>query len=243
METQDLNLGVSKEISQGIQLEESWRTKLGEEFKKDYMVKLKAFLKSRYDQGATIYPRGSLYFAALNATPFDQVKAVIIGQDPYHGPGQAHGLCFSVQPGVALPPSLRNIYKEMESDLGISTPTHGCLTSWSEQGVLLLNSVLTVEQGKAGAHQNKGWELFTDAIVAALNESEKPLAFILWGSYAQKKAKAVDRSRHLVVESVHPSPLSAHRGFFGTKPFSAVNDFLSEKNRQPIDWSLPTSYT
>ncbi len=226
-------------MQNNIDLEPSWKHRLEDEFAKDYMQELKSFLKERYDSGATIYPRGKDYFAALNKTPFDKVKVVIIGQDPYHGPNQAHGLCFSVQPGIQSPPSLKNIFKELQADVSTETPNHGCLNHWAEQGVLLLNSVLTVEKGQAGAHQKKGWERFTDRVVEELNKSENPIAFILWGSYAQKKAASVDRNKHLVLESVHPSPLSAHRGFFGSKPFSKVNNFLRERKLETIDWQLP----
>jgi uracil-DNA glycosylase len=186
-----------------------------------------------------IFPRGTEYFAALNACPFDRVKVVILGQDPYHGPGQAHGLSFSVRPGVQIPPSLTNIFKEIQSDLGLEPPTHGYLQHWAEQGVLLLNSTLTVEARRAGSHQKKGWENFTDAVIRHLNRERDHLAFVLWGSYAQKKASFVDQTRHLVLKSVHPSPLSAHRGFFGSKHFSKINAYLTEHGQTPIDWSLP----
>ncbi len=229
----------STQKSTGIQLESSWREALSEEFRKDYMLSLKEFLKSQYDSGRTIFPRGKEYFAAMNATPLDQVKVVIIGQDPYHGPRQAHGLSFSVLPGVKPPPSLLNIFKELKSDLGCAPPDHGCLITWAQQGVLLLNSVLTVEHGRAGSHQGKGWEKFTDQVVQVLNQSERRLAFILWGSYAQKKGKILDRKKHYVLEGVHPSPLSAHKGFFGTRPFSKVNAFLKKTGQPEIDWCLP----
>lgn len=222
-----------------IKLHNSWKARLQDEFSKPYMQSLRKFLLNEKQKGKNIFPKGNEYFAALNATPFDHVKVVIIGQDPYHGMGQAHGLCFSVQKGTQLPPSLQNIFKELRSDLGIEIPSHGCLTNWAEQGVLLLNAVLTVEEGKAAAHQGKGWELFTDEVIRHLNEEKDGLVFLLWGSYAQKKAAFVDRKKHLVIESPHPSPLSAHRGFFGTKPFSKINQFLSSKGRQPIEWQLP----
>lgn len=202
------------------------------------MRKLKNFLTAEYQAGKTIYPRGEEYFAALNLTPFDKVKVVIVGQDPYHGPGQAHGLCFSVHDGVRLPPSLQNIFKELHADLGVKIPQSGSLKKWAEQGVLLLNAVLTVEDGKAASHQGRGWEEFTDKIIHVLNEEKESLVFILWGSYAQKKAAFVDRKKHLVLESVHPSPLSAHRGFFGTKPFSKTNAYLRSKGLGEIDWTL-----
>lgn len=221
-----------------IKLEESWKKRLHDEFDAPYMEKLRAFLLKEKAQHKTIYPRGSEYFAALNTTPFDKVKVVILGQDPYHGPGQAHGLSFSVRQGVAPPPSLVNIYKELESDLKIPRPTHGLLESWAQQGVLLLNSVLTVESGRAASHQGKGWELFTDRIIHLLAEEREHLAFVLWGSYAQKKGAFIDRKKHLVIESPHPSPLSAHRGFLGSKPFSKINQYLSAHATPPIRWQL-----
>lgn len=221
-----------------ISLNETWLTQLRSEFQKDYMVHLKTFLKNELDQKKIIYPKGSDYFSALNLTPFDQVKVVIVGQDPYHGPGQAHGLCFSVKDPVPPPPSLENIFKELASDLGVPRPKSGDLTHWAKQGVLLLNSVLTVEAGKAGAHQGKGWETFTDEIISRLNRERSHLVFILWGSYAQKKAQQVDRGRHLVLTSAHPSPLSSYRGFFGSKPFSKTNEYLLKNGIAPIDWGL-----
>jgi len=224
-----------------IKLEESWKAALAPEFAKDYMTQLSVFLREELAAGKTIYPKGSEYFAALDHTPVDKVKVVILGQDPYHGPGQAHGLCFSVQPGVAVPPSLVNIYKEMEDDLGIVPARHGCLLSWADQGVLLLNSVLTVQAHNAASHQGQGWEIFTDAIVAELNDKHDNLVFILWGSYAQKKGAKIDQKRHLVIKSVHPSPLSSYRGFFGSKPFSKTNAYLQAMGKTPIDWQLPNS--
>jgi uracil-DNA glycosylase len=221
------------------QIDETWREQIGSEFKKDYMLALKSFLRQEYSQGKTIYPQKSEYFAAFNQTPFDQVKVVILGQDPYHGPGQAHGLCFSVKPGVPTPPSLQNIYKELREDLGIEPAGHGFLNSWANQGVLLLNSVMTVEQGQAASHRNRGWEIFTDSVIAALNEREKPMVFILWGSYAQKKGAIVDSQKHLILKGPHPSPLSAHRGFFGCRHFSKANDFLIANGQSPVDWELP----
>jgi uracil-DNA glycosylase len=188
-----------------------------------------------------IYPPGSQWFAAFNSTPFDQVRLVILGQDPYHGAGQAHGLCFSVLPGVKVPPSLANIYKELADDLGIVPPDHGCLTSWAQQGVLLLNATLTVEQANAGAHQGKGWEQFTDRAIRALNDQRQGIVFLLWGSYAQKKGAFIDQSRHLVLKSVHPSPLSAYRGFLGCKHFSAANQYLQQQGQSGIDWQLPSA--
>lgn len=221
-----------------IKLESSWKKRLQPEFEKDYMKQLKEFLKSEQKEKKTIYPQGTEYFAALNHTPFENVKVVIMGQDPYHGPGQAHGLSFSVRDGVALPPSLLNIYKELEGDLGIPRIKNGSLVHWADQGVLLLNSVLTVEGGKAASHQGRGWEKFTDKIISLINEEKENVVFILWGAYAQKKAAFVDRKKHFVIESVHPSPLSSHRGFFGSKPFSKANEFLISKGLKPIDWSL-----
>lgn len=218
------------------QLDPTWKNVLDEEFTKPYMVNLKKFLVQSYDNKKVIYPKKSEYFAALNTTPIDAVKVVIIGQDPYHGPGQAHGLCFSVQKGIKPPPSLVNIFKELKSDLNIDPPDHGCLTHWAEQGVLLLNAVLTVEKGKAASHQGKGWETFTDKIIEVLNQKDEPIAFILWGSYAQKKGQLIDRKKHFVITSPHPSPLSAHRGFFGSRPFSKINQFLEKTGRSPINW-------
>lgn len=223
-----------------IKLSASWLAQLETEFSKSYMVELKSFLQTQMQKKKTIYPKSSQFFAALEATDFENVKVVILGQDPYHGPGQAHGLCFSVQKGVALPPSLQNIYKELETDLGIKPCSHGYLQSWAEQGVLLLNSVLSVEAGRAASHQGKGWEIFTDAIIRELNEKRENLVFILWGSYAQKKANFVDRKKHLVIESPHPSPLSSYRGFFGSKPFSKTNEWLKRHNLKPIDWVVPS---
>lgn len=227
------------EKNREVRLHASWKAVLADEFSKDYMLALKAFLLKRKQSGCVIYPPGPQIFNALDCTPFNAVKVVILGQDPYHGPGQAHGLCFSVQPGVATPPSLQNIYKEMEKDLGIKQPPHGCLLSWAEQGVLLLNSVLTVEAAQAGSHQGKGWEMFTDQIISALNQQREHLVFLLWGSYAQKKGAFIDRNKHLVLESPHPSPLSAHRGFFGNRHFSTANSYLIENGLSPINWQLP----
>ncbi len=222
-----------------IQLHESWLSRLQAEFEAEYMQQLRAFLLQRKQAGAVVFPPGGEIFAALNTTPFDQVKVVILGQDPYHGPGQAHGLCFSVKPGVAVPPSLLNIYKELHSDIGFEIPRHGYLMPWAEQGVLLLNAVLTVERGRAGAHQNKGWEKFTDAVIQHLNAERRGLVFLLWGSYAQKKAAFVDRNRHLVLSSPHPSPLSASRGFFGCRHFSQANQYLQQNDQAAVDWQLP----
>lgn len=223
---------------QNVKLEPTWLEVLGEEFDQPYMTQLKEFLVSQKSAGKTIYPTGSNWFSAFNSTPFDQVKVVILGQDPYHGPNQAHGLCFSVLPGVAIPPSLRNMYQELHSDLGITPPNHGCLTQWAEQGVLLLNATLTVEQGNAGAHQGQGWEQFTDRAVQVLNEQREGLVFLLWGSYAQKKGALIDTTKHRVLKAPHPSPLSAYRGFFGCKHFSMTNQYLNEQGLAPIDWQL-----
>lgn len=222
-----------------IALHESWKAPLLPEFNSDYMAALKSFLVAEKAAGKTIYPKGSEWFRALDLTPLDKVRVVILGQDPYHGPGQAHGLCFSVKPGIRPPPSLLNIYKELESDLGIPRPRHGFLEHWAEQGVLLLNSVLTVEMAKAASHSQKGWERFTDAVVAQVNTKREPVAFMLWGAYAQKKGSFLDASRHLILKAAHPSPLSAHNGFLGCKHFSKCNAFLESNGQQPIDWRLP----
>ena len=221
-----------------IKLHDSWKSALQGQFDAPYMAALKDFLSAERSAGKTIYPKGSDWFAALDATPLENVRVVILGQDPYHGEGQAHGLCFSVPHGVRPPPSLVNIYKEMKNDLGFDPPNHGNLKSWAEQGVLLLNSVLTVEANKAASHQGKGWERFTDAIIQLVNDQPHPVVFTLWGSYAQKKAAFVDSSKHLILKSVHPSPLSAYNGFFGTKPFSKANAFLKSRGRGEIDWRL-----
>ena len=221
-----------------IQMEESWKEKLGEEFQKTYMIELREFLKGEYTRGKVIYPSKSQYFIAFTLTPFYQVKVVILGQDPYHGPGQAHGLCFSVKEGVRLPPSLVNIYQELKTDMGVDNGNHGDLTSWARQGVLLLNSVLTVERGLAASHNNRGWEKLTDRVIEVLNERQQPVVFMLWGSYAQRKAGFVDTHKHLILKSPHPSPLSAHRGFFGCRHFSKANDFLIENKMLPIDWEI-----
>jgi len=231
-------------VGQGeVRLDASWLDVLGKEFDQPYMRQLKAFLQQQKNNGKVIYPPGAQWFSAFNDTPFDKVRVVILGQDPYHGPDQAHGLCFSVLPGVKVPPSLANIYKELASDLGITQPNHGCLTSWAKQGVLLLNATLTVEQADAGAHQGKGWEQFTDQAIRAINDQSEAAVFLLWGSYAQKKGAFIDQSRHLVLKSVHPSPLSAYRGFLGCKHFSATNNYLQQHGRQPIDWQLPSEET
>lgn len=221
-----------------IQLEASWLEQLGNEFEQEYMQQLKQFLSKEKQQRKVIYPSSSLWFNAFNTTPFDQVKVVILGQDPYHGPDQAHGLCFSVLPGVRFPPSLLNIFKELQTDVDFTMPSHGCLQSWAEQGVLLLNATLTVEQGNAGSHQGRGWETFTDKAISCLNENREGLVFLLWGSYAQKKGQLIDTNKHYVLKAPHPSPLSAHRGFFGCRHFSQTNTYLSEHGLEPIDWNL-----
>jgi uracil-DNA glycosylase len=220
-----------------IRLDPSWKNRLENEFAQPYMVSLRQFLLERKRSGAVIYPPGDQIFNAMNSTSFEAVKVVILGQDPYHGPGQAHGSCFSVRDGVALPPSLINIYQELKDDLGSSRPVSGNLQNWAEQGVLLLNAVLTVEQGRAGAHQGKGWEQFTDRIVCELNEGREHLVFMLWGSYAMKKGAVIDRDRHLVLTAPHPSPLSAHRGFFGCRHFSKANAWLEKHGGIPISWA------
>lgn len=220
-------------------LEPSWLNVLGGEFDQPYMQQLREFLVQQKGAGRVIYPPSSQWFSAFNSTPFDQVRVVILGQDPYHGPNQAHGLCFSVMPGVKVPPSLMNIFKELQDDLAVQPPAHGCLTSWAEQGVLLLNATLTVEQANAGAHQGKGWERFTDQAIRALNDQRDGIVFLLWGSYAQKKGAFIDQSRHLVLKSVHPSPLSAYRGFLGCKHFSMANNYLQQEGQPAIDWQLP----
>jgi uracil-DNA glycosylase len=221
-----------------VTLHESWKAPLTPEFDAPYMGALKEFLLGEKAKGKRIFPKGAEWFHALDATPMDQVRVVILGQDPYHGEGQAHGLCFSVKQGVKPPPSLINIYKEMKSDLGLEPPPHGNLEAWARQGVLLLNSVLTVEAGLAASHQGKGWERFTDAVIRLVNDQLRPVVFILWGAYAQRKAAFVNRNRHLVLTSAHPSPLSAHNGFFGSKPFSKTNEFLIAHGQNPIDWDL-----
>ena len=222
-----------------VRLEPGWKARVGDYLQRPDMQELSAFLRKEKAAGKHIFPPGPRIFSALDATPFDQVKVVILGQDPYHGAGQAHGLCFSVLPGVPVPPSLLNIYKEIERDLGVPRPDHGCLLPWARQGVLLLNAVLTVEAGKAGSHQGKGWEGFTDHVVDTLNREREGLVFLLWGSYAQAKGKVIDPRRHKVLKAPHPSPLSAHRGFSGCGHFSAANAYLARQGLGPIDWSLP----
>jgi len=229
--------------TQQIKLHESWLEPLRSEFEQPYMRDLKQFLLAERDKGRAIFPRACNWFRALDLTPLDTVRVVILGQDPYHGEGQAHGLCFSVPPGVRPPPSLVNIFKEMQSDLGLSPARNGFLEHWASQGVLLLNSVLTVEMGQAASHRERGWEQFTDAVVRLVNDKAELVVFMLWGSYAQKKAAFVDTSRHLVLKAPHPSPLSAHSGFFGCRHFSKANAFLESKGLEPIDWALPECET
>ncbi len=226
-------------MTDSITLDDSWKVPLRDEFAQPYMAELRTFLLAEKAAGKHIFPKGSQWFRALDLTPLDSVRVVILGQDPYHGPGQAHGLCFSVSPGVRTPPSLQNIYKELRDDLGIAPAAHGFLEHWARQGVLLLNNVLTVEQGIAASHKGKGWERFTDAVVRLVSERPDPIVFLLWGSHAQKKAASVDSGRHLVLKAAHPSPLSAYNGFFGCRHFSQVNDFLAAHGQPPIDWTLP----
>lgn len=224
-------------MSKNINIEESWKQILADEFDSEYFANLKAFLleeKKKYQ----IYPAGNKIFSAFDLTPFDKVKVVILGQDPYHGAGQAHGLCFSVQDGIKQPPSLINIFKEIESDTGIKMSDSGNLENWAKQGVLLLNATLTVRANQAGSHQNKGWEIFTDAVIRKISEKKQDIVFILWGSYAQAKTKIIDNSKHFILKAVHPSPLSVYRGFFGSKHFSKTNEFLISKGKTPIDWKI-----
>lgn len=219
-----------------VKLEQSWLDYLQGEFEQPYMQELRAFLKAEQESGHCVYPRGSEIFNALNTTAFGDIRVVILGQDPYHGAGQAHGLSFSVRKGVPLPPSLRNIYKELEAEYGQTMPRTGDLTSWARQGVLLLNATLTVRQSEAGSHQNKGWERFTDTVIRLVNDHHDHVVFMLWGSYAQKKGTFIDRKRHLVLQAPHPSPLSAHRGFLGCGHFRQTNDYLTSTGRQPVNW-------
>lgn len=218
-------------------LQNGWAPLLAEEFEKPYYQQLRSFLKEEYSS-RTIYPDKNDIFNALHFTDFEDVKVVILGQDPYHGPGQAHGLSFSVMPGVVLPPSLRNIFKELNGDLGCYVPDNGYLKKWADQGVMLLNTVLTVRAGEANSHRGKGWETFTDKTISLLNGRDKPVIFILWGKPAQSKLKLIDESKHKIITSVHPSPLSARRGFFGSKPFSKVNELLREQGEKEIDWQI-----
>ena len=218
-----------------VRLEQSWKELLKDEFDKPYFADLAKFVKEEY-KNCKVFPPPKFIFNALDSVPVDKVKVVILGQDPYHGPGQAHGLSFSVPDGVPLPPSLVNIYKELEADLGKKRTTSGNLEPWAKQGVLLLNATLTVRAHQAGSHQNKGWELFTDAIIHRLAEKKEHLVFVLWGNYAQRKGAFIDTGRHLVIKSAHPSPLSAHNGFFGSKPFSQTNKYLEARGQTPINW-------
>lgn len=218
-----------------VRIEPSWKSRLQDEFEKEYFINLANFVKKEYKQNK-IYPPGPLIFNAFDKCPYDNLKVVILGQDPYHGPGQAHGLCFSVKEGVAFPPSLTNIFKEIYNDIGTQPPETGNLERWAEQGVLLLNATLSVRAGQAGSHQNKGWEQFTDEVVRLIATEKEHIVFILWGSYAQKKGESIDRTKHLVLESPHPSPLSANRGFFGNKHFSKTNDYLVEHGLDPVKW-------
>jgi len=221
-----------------IDLHPSWLAHLAPEFELPYMQHLKQFLLMEKQAGKVIYPESKFIFNAFNSTPLDQVKVVILGQDPYHGPNQAHGLCFSVQPGIPTPPSLQNMFKELRRDLGFNIPNHGYLQSWANQGVLLLNATLTVEQARAGSHQGQGWETFTDKAIQLVNDKCEGVVFLLWGSYAQKKAAFIDPSKHHVLKAPHPSPLSAHRGFIGCEHFSKVNQYLQASSRPPINWQL-----
>ncbi|MBX7205199.1 MAG: uracil-DNA glycosylase [Bacteroidia bacterium] len=224
--------------SNTVKLDESWKQLLIQEFSKDYFVKLKQFLLNEKQNRQTIYPPGNKIFAAFDYTPFDKVKVVILGQDPYHGTGQANGLCFSVAPGIKQPPSLQNIFKELENDLGISPPVSGDLTPWARQGVLLLNATLTVKANQAGSHQNQGWEVFTDKVIQLLSDHKEHLVFILWGKYAQGKETFIDKQKHLIIKSAHPSPFSAYSGFFGSKPFSKTNSYLISKGISPVNFAL-----
>jgi uracil-DNA glycosylase len=226
-------------VNERVRLESSWKERIGDYLDRPEMLALSVFLRDEKAHGTVIYPPGPEIFNAFEHTPFDKVRVVILGQDPYHGPGQAHGLSFSVRPGVRVPPSLQNMFKEIESCLGIPRPDHGCLTPWADRGVLLLNAVLTVEAGQAGSHQGKGWEGFTDAAIDALNREREGLVFMLWGSHAQKKGQLIDGKRHCILRSVHPSPLSAHRGFMGCGHFAKANAYLEARGEAPIDWSLP----
>lgn len=221
-----------------IDLEPSWLAPLADEFTQPYMLALRAFLQDQKSANKTVFPPGKQIFNAFNATPLAAVKVVILGQDPYHGPGQAHGLCFSVPEGVRPPPSLKNIFKEIHAELNSPVPEHGNLTAWAEQGVLLLNSVLSVESGKAASHQGQGWEQFTDRVIEVVNQQRNGVVFMLWGSYAQRKGALIDTQKHLVLKAPHPSPLSAHRGFFGCGHFVAANSYLEKSGAGPIDWRL-----
>jgi len=226
-------------MGRAVQLEGSWLVQLAPQFEQPYMADLRSFLLAQKQAGKTVFPAGGEIFNAFAHTPLERVKVVILGQDPYHGPGQAHGLCFSVRPGVPVPPSLQNIFKEIRDELGYPIPAHGDLTSWADQGVLLLNSVLSVEAGRAASHQGKGWEQFTDEVIDVVNREREGVVFMLWGSYAQRKGSIIDRQRHCVLTAPHPSPLSAHRGFFGCGHFVKANAYLESRGQEPIDWRLP----
>jgi uracil-DNA glycosylase len=225
----------TKDKKSGIKIEDSWKEALAGEFAQAYFADLTKFVKNEYSN-KTVYPAPKNIFSAFSACPFNQVKVVILGQDPYHGEGQANGLCFAVPEGIDLPPSLKNIFKEIESDLGIKPIQNGDLTRWAKQGVLLLNATLTVRANSAGSHQNKGWEQFTDAVIKTLSKKREGIVFLLWGNYARRKGAQIDRIKHLVLESAHPSPLSAYAGFFGNKHFSKTNEYLKSKNQKTIDW-------
>lgn len=222
-------------------LKNTWLRELGNEFSKPYLIELDNFLETRKAEGAVIFPKKEDIFRSLELTDFEDVKVVILGQDPYHGPNQAHGLSFSVNEGIKLPPSLKNIYKELNTDLGCDIPTTGFLEPWAKQGVLMLNAVLTVEQANPNSHANKGWEEFTNTVIKTLSNNKENVVFILWGAYAQKKAELIDEAKHLIIKSAHPSPFSARNGFFGSKPFSITNKYLEEKNKKPIDWQIKDS--
>lgn len=230
--------GSSDSSMDRLRLEPSWKSVLNPEFQKDYMIQLGQFLRTEKSKNKVIYPKATEFFAAFENTPVEKVKVVVLGQDPYHGPNQAHGLCFSVRPPTPPPPSLVNIFKELKADMNIPLPKHGSLVSWAQQGVLLLNATLSVEAERAGSHQNRGWETFTDCVVQYLNSNKSHLVFLLWGSYAQKKGAFIDRKKHLVLEAPHPSPLSAHRGFLGCKHFSKTNAYLQKNGIAPVEWSL-----
>ena len=225
--------------TESVKIDPTWLHELNQEFSKPYFHALKSFLKEEKQNGHSIYPRGEAIFSAFDSTPFDHVKVVILGQDPYHGEGQAHGLCFSVNKGIKLPPSLKNIYKELQTDIGFIPPSHGYLQHWAEQGVLMLNATLTVRANTPGSHQQKGWEIFTDQVIRLLDAKKEHLVFILWGKYAQNKSVLINKQKHLVLTAAHPSPFSAHTGFFGSGHFSKTNAYFVEKGIKPIDWQLP----
>jgi uracil-DNA glycosylase len=230
---------LTQALSRTVQLEPSWLARLAQEFEQPYMQQLRAFLLAEKQAGKQIYPAGNEIFNAFEHTPLDRVKVVILGQDPYHGDGQAHGLCFSVRPGIQIPPSLQNIFREIHDELNLPIPGHGHLTAWADRGVLLLNSVLSVERSRAASHRGKGWETFTDRVIEVVNRERDGVVFMLWGSYAQRKGAIIDSHRHCVLQAPHPSPLSAHRGFFGCGHFKAANDYLRGRGEEPVDWSLP----